>query len=179
MIRTHDAGSLRAENIGDRVTLAGWVARRRDHGGVAFIDLREASGVVQVVVREDVAHQLRVGVLPAGDGTVEKRPEGNENTGIPTGEIEVIADDVEILSAAAPLPFPIDEHVEVGEEVRLKHRYLDLRRAEPGRGDPAAQQGQPGRPRACSTRTTSSRSRRRRSPGRRPRAPATSWCRPG
>ena len=131
MIRTHDAGSLRAENVGDRVTLAGWVARRRDHGGVAFIDLRDASGVVQVVVREEVAHQLRSEYCLQVDGTVEKRPEGNENAGIPTGEIEVIADDVEILSAAAPLPFPIDEHVEVGEEVRLKHRYLDLRRAEP------------------------------------------------
>ena len=131
MIRTHDAGRLRAENIGDQVTLAGWVARRRDHGGVAFIDLREASGVVQVVVREDVAHQLRSEYCLRVTGTVEKRPEGNENTGIPTGEIEVIADDVEILSAAAPLPFPIDEHVEVGEEVRLKHRYLDLRRPAP------------------------------------------------
>jgi aspartyl-tRNA synthetase len=131
VIRTHDAGSLRAENIGDRVTLAGWVARRRDHGGVAFIDLREASGVVQVVVREDVAHQLRSEYCLRVAGTVEKRPEGNENTAIPTGDVEVIADDVEILSAAAPLPFPIDEYVEVGEEVRLKHRYLDLRRAEP------------------------------------------------
>ncbi len=131
MIRTHDAGSLRAENIGDRVTLAGWVARRRDHGGVAFIDLREASGVVQVVVREEVAHQLRSEYCLRVTGTVEKRPDGNENRGIPTGEIEVIADDVEILSAAAALPFPIDDHIDVGEEVRLKHRYLDLRRTEP------------------------------------------------
>ena len=136
MIRTHDAGSLRAENVGDQVTLAGWVARRRDHGGVAFIDLREASGVVQVVVREDVAHQLRSEFCLRVTGIVEKRPEGNENAGIPTGDIEVIADDVEILSAAAPLPFPIDETASsgsgsVGEEVRLKHRYLDLRRPAP------------------------------------------------
>ena len=131
MIRTHDAGSLRAEHIGQQVTLAGWVARRRDHGGVAFIDLREASGVVQVVVREEVAHQLRAEFVLKVVGTVQKRPDGNENSNIPTGAIEVIADDVEILSTSAPLPFPIDEHVEVGEEVRLKYRYLDLRREGP------------------------------------------------
>ncbi|MDR7086736.1 aspartyl-tRNA synthetase [Aeromicrobium panaciterrae] len=133
MIRTHDAGSLRAEHIGQQVTLAGWVARRRDHGGVAFIDLREASGVVQVVVREEVAHQLRAEFVLKVVGTVQQRPAGNENTNIPTGEIEVIADDVEILSTSAPLPFPIDEHVEVGEEVRLKYRYLDLRREAPAK----------------------------------------------
>jgi aspartyl-tRNA synthetase len=131
VIRTHDAGSLRASDIGQQVTLAGWVARRRDHGGVAFIDLREASGVVQVVVREEVAHQLRSEYCLKVVGTVQKRPDGNENAGIPTGEIEVIADDVEILSASAALPFPIDDHVEVGEEVRLAHRYLDLRRSGP------------------------------------------------
>ncbi len=131
MIRSHDAGSLTAANVGDTVTLAGWVARRRDHGGVAFIDLREASGVVQVVVREEVAHQLRAEYCLKVVGKVERRPEGNENPAIPTGEIEVIADDVEILSSAAPLPFPIDEHVEVGEEARLKYRYLDLRRPAP------------------------------------------------
>ncbi len=133
VIRTHDAGSLRAEHIGQQVTLAGWVARRRDHGGVAFIDLREASGVVQVVVREEVAHQLRAEFVLKVVGTVQKRPDGNENANIPTGEIEVIADDVEILSTSAPLPFPIDEHVEVGEEVRLKYRYLDLRREAPAK----------------------------------------------
>ena len=131
MIRTHDAGTLTAANIGESVTLAGWVARRRDHGGVAFIDLREASGVAQVVVREDVAHQLRNEFCIKVTGTVQRRPEGNENPAIPTGEIEVIADDVEILSKSEPLPFPIDEHVEVGEEARLKHRYLDLRRPAP------------------------------------------------
>ena len=132
MIRTHDAGSLRAEHVGQTVTLAGWVARRRDHGGVAFIDLREASGVVQVVIRdESVAHHLRAEYCLKVTGHVSARPEGNQNPNLPTGEIEVIADDVEVLSAAAPLPFPIDEHVEVGEEVRLAHRYLDLRRAGP------------------------------------------------
>ncbi len=136
MIRTHDAGTLTAANVGEQVTLAGWVARRRDHGGVAFIDLREASGVVQVVVREDVAHQLRSEFCLKIVGTVSQRPDGNQNAAIPTGEIEVIADDVEILSTAAPLPFPIDDHAassagEVGEEARLRYRYLDLRRAGP------------------------------------------------
>ncbi|HET7682811.1 MAG TPA: aspartate--tRNA ligase [Marmoricola sp.] len=132
MYRTHDAGSLRAANVGQTVTLAGWVARRRDHGGVAFIDLREASGVVQVVIRdEEVAHHLRSEYCLQVTGEVSSRPEGNQNPNLPTGEVEVIASDVEVLSAAAPLPFPIDEHVEVGEEVRLTHRYLDLRRSGP------------------------------------------------
>jgi aspartyl-tRNA synthetase len=132
VIRTHDAGSLRAEHAGQTVTLAGWVARRRDHGGVAFLDLREASGVVQVVVRdEEVAHQLRAEYCLKITGEVALRPEGNANPNLPSGEIEVIASDVEVLSAAAPLPFPIDEHVQVGEEVRLAHRYLDLRRSGP------------------------------------------------
>ncbi|WP_019146521.1 aspartate--tRNA ligase [Aeromicrobium massiliense] len=134
MIRTHSAGSLTAANVGEQVTLAGWVARRRDHGGVAFIDLRDASGVSQVVVREDVAHQLRAEFCLKITGTVERRPEGNENSAIATGEIEVIADDVEILSTSAPLPFPIDDATNagaVGEEARLKYRYLDLRRSGP------------------------------------------------
>jgi aspartyl-tRNA synthetase len=132
VIRTHDAGSLRAENVGQTVTLAGWVDRRRDHGGVAFIDLREASGVVQVVIRdEDVAHNLRAEYCLKVTGEVCLRPEGNQNPALPTGEVEVVASDVEVLSAAAALPFPIDEHVEVGEEVRLKYRYLDLRRPGP------------------------------------------------
>jgi aspartyl-tRNA synthetase len=135
VIRTHDAGSLRAEHVGQTVTLAGWVARRRDHGGVAFIDLREASGVVQVVIRdEEVAHQLRSEYCLKVTGEVSARPEGNQNPNLPTGEVEVIAagaGGVEVLSAAAPLPFPIDDHVEVGEEVRLAHRYLDLRRSGP------------------------------------------------
>ena len=132
MIRTHDAGSLRPEHVDEQVTLAGWVARRRDHGGVAFIDLRETSGVVQVVIRdEEVAHNLRSEYCLQVTGTVSPRPEGNQNPNLPTGEVEVIASDVTVLSAAAPLPFPIDDHVEVGEESRLKHRYLDLRRSGP------------------------------------------------
>ncbi len=133
MIRTHVAGSLRAEHVGQTVTLAGWVARRRDHGGVAFLDLRDASGVVQVVVRDpEVAHPLRSEFCVKVVGTVSLRPEGNANTDLPTGEIEVVTETLEVLSVSAPLPFPIDEHVEVGEEARLRHRYLDLRRPAPG-----------------------------------------------
>ena len=112
------------------------MARRRDHGGVAFIDLREASGVVQVVIRDEaVAHNLRSEFCLKVTGEVSARPAGNQNPNLPTGEIEVIAaaDGVEVLSAAAALPFPIDDHVEVGEEVRLAHRYLDLRRSGPAR----------------------------------------------
>jgi aspartyl-tRNA synthetase len=132
VIRTHDAGALRAEHVGQTVVLAGWVARRRDHGGVAFIDLREASGVVQVVIRDEaVAHNLRSEYCLKVVGDVSLRPEGNANPNLPSGEIEVIASDVVVLSEAAPLPFPVDEHVEVGEEARLKHRYLDLRRPGP------------------------------------------------
>ncbi|WP_370619539.1 aspartate--tRNA ligase [Mumia sp. Pv 4-285] len=133
MIRTHEAGSLRATDAGTRVTLAGWVARRRDHGGVAFIDLRDGSGVAQVVIREEeVARPLRSEFCLKIVGEVSVRPEGNANPNIPSGEIEIIADEVEVLSESAPLPFPVEEfHASsVSEEVRLKYRYLDLRRAE-------------------------------------------------
>jgi aspartyl-tRNA synthetase len=132
VIRTHDAGALRASDIGTVVTLAGWVARRRDHGGVAFLDMRERSGIVQVVVRDlAVADELRNEYCVKVTGTVSARPAGNENDELPTGAIEVIADIVEVLSESAPLPFPIDEHVSVSEEARLRHRYLDLRRPAP------------------------------------------------
>lgn len=132
MLRTHDLGSLRTGHIGQTVTLAGWVARRRDHGGVAFLDLRDASGVAQVVVREeDVFSTLRNEYVLQIIGTVEQRPEGNENPALASGAIEVIAEKVTILNTSEPLPFQIDEHVEVGEEARLKHRYLDLRRPAP------------------------------------------------
>jgi len=125
---------LNAEHIGQQVTLTGWVARRRDHGGVAFLDLRDASGVAQVVVRdEEDFHPLRNEFVLQIVGTVERRPEGNENPNLPTGQIEVIADTVTVLNTAAPLPFQVDEHVEVGEEARLRHRYLDLRRPTPAR----------------------------------------------
>ncbi len=136
MIRSHDAGSLRAEHAGQQVTLAGWVARRRAHGGGAYVDLRDASGDVQVVVRdEEVARPLRSEFCLRVVGTVSERPEGNANDALPTGGIEVVADEVEVLSESAPLPFPIEEHhtTPVGEEVRLRHRYLDLRRPEMAR----------------------------------------------
>jgi aspartyl-tRNA synthetase len=132
VIRTRTAGSLGAADAGQTVVLAGWVARRRDHGGVAFLDLRDASGVVQVVVRDpEVAHPLRSEFCVKVTGQVALRPEGNENPDLATGAVEVITDELEVLSTAAPLPFPIDEHVEVGEEARLRHRYLDLRRPAP------------------------------------------------
>ena len=136
MLRTHEAGTLRADHASKTVTLTGWVARRRDHGGVAFLDLRDASGVAQVVVRDEIleqggAHDLRNEYCVKVTGEVRLRPEGNANTDLPTGEIEVVATAIEVLSPAAPLPFQIDERVTVGEEARLKHRYLDLRRPGP------------------------------------------------
>jgi aspartyl-tRNA synthetase len=132
VIRTHDAGTVRASDAGHIVTLAGWVASRRDHGGVAFIDLRDASGIVQVVVRDDeIAHDLRNEWCIAVTGEVHRRLEGNVNPRIATGEVEVVASRVEVLNESAPLPFQIDEHIDVGEEARLKYRYLDLRRPGP------------------------------------------------
>ena len=134
MIRTHDAGSLRASHAGQTVTLAGWVARRRDHGGVAFIDLRDATGSVQVVIRDEVlAGSLRAEWCLAITGEVVARPTGNENSGLPTGAIEVMGDAITVLSESAPLPFPVDTGVEseISEEVRLRYRYLDLRREGP------------------------------------------------
>ena len=133
MIRTHEAGDLRASHAGQTVTLAGWVSTRRDHGGVTFIDLRDASGAVQVVLREaDVAHDLRNEWVVAATGQVRMRPDGNVNPAIATGEVEVVAEQLDILNEAAPLPFQVGEHTEVGEEARLKYRYLDLRRPAPG-----------------------------------------------
>src|SRR2546423_1370899 len=134
VLRTHAAGSLRSTDAGQKVTLAGWVARRRDHGGVIFIDLRDASGGSQVVFREGgvlaQAHRLRAEFCIAVDGVVEIRPEGNANPEIATGEIEVNATSLTVLGESAPLPFQLDEPA--GEELRLKYRYLDLRRDGPG-----------------------------------------------
>jgi len=136
LLRSHAAGSLRASDAGRKVTLAGWVARRRDHGGVIFIDLRDASGVAQVVFREaevlEQAHRLRSEFCVAVQGVVEIRPEGNANPDIPTGEIEVNATGLTVLGESAALPFQLDEPA--GEEARLRHRYLDMRR-EGGPGD--------------------------------------------
>jgi aspartyl-tRNA synthetase len=135
VLRTQSAGELRAEHVGHTVTLAGWVDRRRDHGGVAFVDLRDASGVAQVVVRdESVAAQLRAEFCIQVEGRVERRPRGNENVGLPTGEVEVVADSIEVLNESAALPFQIDDATAaspVGEETRLRYRYLDLRRPGP------------------------------------------------
>ncbi len=134
MLRTHGAGTLRASHVGQSVTLAGWVARRRDHGGVAFIDFRDATGWVQVVIRDEkIAGALRAEWCLKITGEVVARPAGNENSAVPTGAIEVMGDDVVVLSEAAALPFPVDsgDDVEISEEVRLKYRYLDLRRETP------------------------------------------------
>ena len=134
MLRNHDAGALRASHAGQTVTLAGWVARRRDHGGVAFIDLRDATGSVQVVIRDEkMAGQLRAEWCLQITGEVALRPAGNENPNIPTGAIEIMGDDVVVLSESAPLPFPVDSgsEADISEEVRLRYRYLDLRREGP------------------------------------------------
>ena len=133
MLRTTNAGALRLSDAGTQVTLAGWVGKRRDHGGIAFLDLRDSSGTVQVVVRDEtIAGELRAEFCLQIIGTVEARPAGNENSEISTGDIEVIADQVIVLSKSAPLPFPIDDAITVGEETRLKYRYLDLRRPAAG-----------------------------------------------
>jgi aspartyl-tRNA synthetase len=136
MIRTHEAGTLRASNADQTVVLAGWVARRRDHGGVVFIDLRDASGIAQVVWRgegnpeqtEAVGH-LRAEFCVRVTGTVRVRPPGNENPELPTGAVEVDATEIEVLSEAEPLPFPVEGgSADLNEEARLKYRYLDIRR---------------------------------------------------
>ena len=133
MFRTRGAGTLRSGDEGSEVTLAGWVARRRDHGGVAFIDLRDSTGNAQVVISDPkIAGALRAEWCVQIVGSVAKRPAGNENPSIPTGEIEVVCSSLIVLSEAAALPFPVDsgEKVNVSEEIRLKYRYLDLRREE-------------------------------------------------
>ena len=136
MLRTHDAGALNSAAIGNKVVLAGWVARRRDHGGVAFIDLRDSTGAVQVVINDEkVAGELRAEWCVLISGKVAARPAGNENKDIATGEIEIVCDELEVLSEAAPLPFPVDsgDLSNISEEVRLKYRYLDLRREGPAK----------------------------------------------
>jgi aspartyl-tRNA synthetase len=136
MLRTHGAGTLRKVNVGSIVELAGWVARRRDHGGVAFIDLRDATGSVQVVIRDEkIATALRAEWCLKVIGEVVARPAGNENPSLVTGDIEVMGDQIVILSEAAALPFPVDsgDDAEINEEVRLRYRYLDLRREKPAK----------------------------------------------
>ena len=129
MLRTHVADALRAIDAEVKVTLAGWVGNRRDHGGVAFIDLRDASGIVQVVIHDEkLAHDLKPETCVQIKGQVKLRPKGNENKDLPTGDIEVFAQEVKVLSQSYVLPFQIDKDIEVNEETRLKYRYLDLRR---------------------------------------------------
>jgi aspartyl-tRNA synthetase len=132
MMRTHRCGDLRAEHIGEKVTLCGWVATRRDHGGVVFVDLRDAAGIVQVVVDPDAVdgddpHQLRAEYVVRVEGEVRHRPEGTVNPDLATGEIEVAVTRLEVLNPAEPSPIPL-ERVEADEVLRLKYRYLDLRR---------------------------------------------------
>jgi len=133
-LRTHYAGTLRASDEGSEVALCGWVAHRRDHGGVVFIDLRDREGLVQVVLDPTSpgcaeAHRLRSEYVIRVEGTVRPRPEGTVNANLPTGEVEVAAARLEVLNEAEPPPFPLDERVEVDENLRLRYRYLDLRRA--------------------------------------------------
>jgi aspartyl-tRNA synthetase len=133
MIRTHNAGTLTKQQIGETMTLAGWVDTRRDHGGVVFIDLRDASGIAQVVFRESLveklgAHKLRNEYCIAVTGHLEARSEDTINPKMATGEVELVAEELTVLNASAPLPFPLDDRSNIGEETRFKYRYLDLRR---------------------------------------------------
>jgi aspartyl-tRNA synthetase len=133
MLRTHRAGTLRRADVGSTVTLAGWIASRRDHGGVAFIDLRDASGICQVVVRDEYLaasgiHDLRNEFCIQVTGVVDARTPENVNPNLATGEVEVAIRELEVLNPSAPLPFQIDERSTVGEDARLRYRYLDLRR---------------------------------------------------
>jgi aspartyl-tRNA synthetase len=134
MMRSHRAGDLRADDVGESVVLCGWVASRRDHGGKVFLDLRDVAGVVQAVVDPqltglEVAHRLRHEWVVRVVGDVSARPDGTVNDDLPTGAVEVVAREIEVLSEAEPPPFPLDDRVDVDEVLRLRHRYLDLRRA--------------------------------------------------
>ena len=135
-MRTHYCGELNAKHIGDTITVCGWVHRRRDHGGVIFLDLRDRQGLLQVVVDPDTeeafatADRARSEWVMQITGLVRARPEGTVNAEMPTGEVEVLGREVKVLNTADTPPFQLDEHAKVGEEVRLKHRYMDLRRPE-------------------------------------------------
>ena len=134
MMRTHRAGDLRIGDVGGEVTLCGWVAHRRDHGGVVFLDLRDVAGTLQVVVDPstpgcDDAHRVRSEWVLQIQGTVRARPDGTVNAEMPTGAIELAATAVVVLSESEPIPFPLDDRTDVDEALRLRFRYLDLRRA--------------------------------------------------
>lgn len=135
-MRSHYCGQLNETQVDQTVALCGWVHRRRDHGGVIFLDMRDRDGIAQVVVDPDTAEAFANADSARNEyvlrivGRVRLRPEGTQNAKMPTGLIEVLASDVEVLNTAATPPFQLDEHGKVGEEVRLKHRYIDLRRPE-------------------------------------------------
>ena len=136
MLKSYSCGELNKKHIGAKVTLAGWVDRRRDHGGLIFIDLRDREGKVQVVFNPEVskscheiADKMRNEYVVTVSGEVTHRPPGTENPKLPTGDIEVIAHDTDILNPSKTPPFYINEDTEVEENLRLKYRYLDLRRA--------------------------------------------------
>src|SRR5918999_4556047 len=136
-MRTHRCGELRAEHAGTEVTLCGWVGRQRDHGGVLFVDLRDREGYVQVVFHPEenpsahgVAEGLKGESVVRVVGEVRPRPEGTVNPGLPTGEVEVAAKELEVLSAADTPPFPIEDRISADEKLRLRYRYLDIRRPE-------------------------------------------------
>jgi len=137
MIRDKGCGEIKETDIGSNMSLAGWVFRRRDHGGLIFIDLRDRSGLCQIVFSPDVskeshamAHDLRAEYVISVSGEIRKRPEGTENPNIPTGIVEMYVNELEVLNEALPLPYSMEEAADAGDALRLKHRYLDLRRPE-------------------------------------------------
>jgi len=136
MYKSHTCGDLRSAHAGQKVTLAGWVHRRRDHGGVVFVDLRDRFGLVQIVFNPDLSDEtldlvanIRSEWVIQVTGTVQKRPEGMVNPKMPSGEIEVIASDIKVLNPAKSVPFVLSDDEKLPEEnIRLRYRYLDLRR---------------------------------------------------
>ena len=134
-MHTHTCGELRAENIGEVVTLTGWVWRRRDFGGLVFVDLRDREGLTQVLFDPDVASEAfktAEGIRPEWPvcitGTVQHRSEGQTNESLATGEVEILASEIEVLNTAQTPPFQIENHIDVNEDLRLRYRYVDLRR---------------------------------------------------
>ena len=135
-MRSHYCGDIRSSDVGEEVEIYGWVHRRRDHGGVIFLDVRDRTGILQVVFDPDTqesfaaADSVRNEFVLKAKGKVRPRPEGTANADMPTGEIEVLGLELTVLNAAKTPPFQLDEHSEAGEDIRLRYRYLDLRRPE-------------------------------------------------